>query len=908
MDAGLLSAFINNLVARLFVLAEVKYKLYEHFEEDLCFLRAELPMITSAIDAQLSGRDDLPLYFQVNELHQLAQEMEDCIDRIMYRASKKQQPWYRINSGSRIRSRNQEAQQRNERYNVPCPSYPELTPSSSDRHIAQEDLVGIDAPLNELLEHLAEPKVGQPKQLNVISIVGFCGLGKTVLAQELYDRQRNPEALLMDILRQVHESPPVNSDARQLSMDLRNRLNNKRYFIVIDDMRLTDQWNGIKSAFPHPQDVSSRIVVTTRFQPVANTCCATNGHIHKMIRLDKEYSKKLLLMESCLQECSSSLSKAILDKCDGQPLALAAVGQFIKSRNLEEQPKWEGVCKEVRFHLDSNDTLKRIHQVLTHDYTSLPSHAVKACLLYFAMFPSDHQVRTKRLMRRWLAEGFVEPTPLCGDPEAQSFKVLIDRNIIQSTDVSNHIKVKTCKTYGMMHEYTLRKSLSENIIALFDDGKLQPRQARRLCLHDSRITYATDLEFDLSLVRSLIIIGQAGKGILDFRKYHLLRVLDLEQCTDLQNDHLKEATNLPKEIKKLKLLETLDLRRTNVNILTPEVIELPNLVHLFGKFKLANNVLQSKLKKFVSSGKCKLQTLSGFLVDGGEGFAELMVDMKKLRKVKIWCESSATTSRLSNVKKAVQKFIHDVEDPADDPRSLSIHFEGCSEDLLDGLEAPCYLRSLKLQGILLKLPVFVTALRRLRELCLQSTRLTADLLTALGDLKDLIYLKLVADELDPTTFRDRALPSLLCLCFVVKNMTFPTIEEGALPILVSLQLLCENMDGRCNVQIKAFTRLREVILYDKVNTDIKANWEQATKEHQNRPKVLLLKSADPPEGAAENKATGSALPEGRPAQQINIQVPPAEPKIAFDSSKGHHVACVPLTGLSISGNCTVPSL
>jgi len=126
--------------------------------------------------------------------------------------------------------------------------------------------------------------------------------------------------------------------------------------------------------------------------------------------------------------------------------------------------------------------------------------------------------------------------------------------------------------------------------------------------------------------------------------------------------------------------------------------------------------------------------------------------------------------------------------------------------------------------------------------------LTADLLTALGNLKDLLYLKLVADKLEEITFRDRALPNLLCLCFVVKHPTFPKVEDGALPHLVSLQLLCENLDDQCIVQIKGFTRLREVVLYDELNTDVKANWVQAVKEHQNKPKVLLLKRLIHPKG------------------------------------------------------------
>lgn len=258
MDAGVLTAFVNNVVARLFALADENYKLYKDFDEDVYFLAKELDIITSAIDDQLSGRSDLRLQFKVNELHELALQMEDCIDCIMYRGSKGQRPWYHINltSGHRIRSRLQlakdmqrlkkrleDAHKRKERYPVPRLSHPELPPSASDRHIAQEDLVGINAPLKEILEHLAEVE-GQLKQLKVISIVGFSGLGKTVLAQELYESevgmqfekrawvsagQRNPEALLTEILRQVHELPSlVNSNARQLSTYLRNHLNNKR--------------------------------------------------------------------------------------------------------------------------------------------------------------------------------------------------------------------------------------------------------------------------------------------------------------------------------------------------------------------------------------------------------------------------------------------------------------------------------------------------------------------------------------------------------------------------------------------------------------------------------------------------------------------------------------------------------
>ena len=171
---------------------------------------------------------------------------------------------------------------------------------------------------------------------------------------------------------------------------------------------VSDQWSIIKSAFP--RDVSSRIVVTTKIQSVANACSSANGYIHKMRRLDEKHSKQLFLKNACPGEYSDYLqpdSAAILKKCDGQPLALTTLGHFMRKKSWPIGRDCEDVCSQVRLYdlQSGDDTMDRMHQVLIHDFASLPSHALKACFLYFAMFPSDHPVRAKRLKRQWLAEG-----------------------------------------------------------------------------------------------------------------------------------------------------------------------------------------------------------------------------------------------------------------------------------------------------------------------------------------------------------------------------------------------------------------------------------------------------------------------------------------------------------------------
>lgn len=143
----------------------------------------------------------------------------------------------------------EEAHQREKRYRVFTGlSSSRLAESShcssgSDPHTLKADLVGIDGPREELLQHLAEESEGHSKQLKVISIVGIHGSGKTILAREVYDsdvgRQfglrawisatdRGPREVLMEILRKFGRTMVDNSCVDQLTVDLREHLDNKR--------------------------------------------------------------------------------------------------------------------------------------------------------------------------------------------------------------------------------------------------------------------------------------------------------------------------------------------------------------------------------------------------------------------------------------------------------------------------------------------------------------------------------------------------------------------------------------------------------------------------------------------------------------------------------------------------------
>ncbi|KAI4991398.1 hypothetical protein ZWY2020_039769 [Hordeum vulgare] len=899
MEAALLSGTMKVMLPKLFSLVEKSWNLHKGIKRDIKFLEKELGMILRSIDAELSAgaaNEDhgAVLLLSMEELRELAHGIEDCIDRLVYRASWKQQSSLlrrRLQSPKalltglqfaeklqRMKQLVAEAHERRQRYPVPRPSQAasaaqaDGSPSSAsfDPRLTDADLVGVDETRAKLLEQLAAAAEGQPMQLKVVSIVGCWGSGKTALAADVYRIQagserfdkhawvcaalRSPGEVLMDLLRGFSSDDHSclgnvlnTSNVGQLCVQVREKLVKKRYFIVIDDLQTQNQWKIIKSAFPDDNDGSSRVVVTTTIQSVANACSSDNGYVHKMSRLDEKCSKELFSKKACPEKYSQYKQPdptAILKKCDGQPLALVTIGEFLQSNGWPRGPACEDVCNNIGYHLETEETFEKMRRVLMRNYANLPGHALKACLLYFGIFPSDNPVRRKSLLRRWSAEGIIETQDSCDalTLAAKNFNKLVDQNFIEPIDVSNNNNVKTCQTYGMMREFILQLSISQNFVTLFCDDKKEEKYVRRLSLHHKNAKDGDSFNnIDLSLVRSLTIFGKACKTVLDFSKYELLRVLDLEKCDDLKDDHIKgicnllllkylslggSVTELPEDIVKLEHLEALDVRRTKVNILPVEVFLLPCLMHILGEFRLSGKVYKksvflkkktgNEVQKFLSEGKSNIKTLAGFVTDGSDGFLHLMGHMNRLRK-----------------------FIQDKKDEnKDTTRSLSLNFDECSKNFLDLVRGPCYLSSLKLHGSLTALPKFFVSLRGLRELCLSTTtKLTTSVLEALSNLSYLQYLKLIARDIEDFVIEVQALPRLLCLCFELQNPTFPTIKQGAMCFLVTLQLLCKDINGFSGINIECFEHLEEVILHPKVSLETQKLFEKAAEEHPNGPKL-----------------------------------------------------------------------
>ncbi|CAO2179162.1 unnamed protein product [Urochloa humidicola] len=901
METALVCAVLKTLAPKIFAFLQGNHELRRDLEKEIQYIRKELSMIAAAIEdhdrrSWSDGRASDVQRIWIQGVRDLAYGIEDSIDRFLHRvtrdpgASSLRQKGQKLKTMSvrakfaaeiqELRRKSEAASKLRELYtsgghlqsSTPGPSASAFVASTSTQTPAA-DLVGMDAPRDEVLELMREDE-GHPKRLKVISIVGFGGLGKTVLARQVYDSvavgDYNPRVwvrasdkgagdVLEEILRQVQIMQVHDASCD----DLVECLKFKRFFIVIDDLR-TEYWNTIKNAFPKDMGVSSRVIVTTAIQSIANACSADNGHIYVMRALNEKQSRELFFKQTSLEEYAPA--EQVMKKCDGLPLALVTTAQLLQSKCQMTPAGCANVCRYMGEHVENEETLARLKHVLLQNYSSLPGHALKACLLYLSIFPSGHPIRRKCLIRRWLAEGFVEADRRSAvDVATDNFKALTDRSIIKPIDISNNAEAKTCQTHGMMLEFILQKSIHENFItSLYDQAGL-PDKIRRLSLHRRRGATRDKINsnIDLSLVRSLTIFGEVGMHITEFSKCELLRVLDLQECEALNDEHVKKISNLsmlrylslggnittlPKEISNLKFLETLDVRRAKIEIIPMpiEVLKLPCLIHMLGVFSLPD--LRQEMKKLQSflSKKSNLETLAGFVADQSTEFPQLMSHMNRLTEVKVWCRPTADCcNSFSHLSSPIQEFIQRGPDVNDAP-SLSLNFEGCSQDFLDFTleENSCYLSSLKLHGELRSLPPFVTKLGSVTELCLSSSgQLSGHVLAALGNVRSLHYLKLITTELN-FVIEQGALKALRRLCIVVKSPTRLENKEGALPHLESLWLLCKDLNGLCGVRIEHLGRIKEVALDDAVSEETRKEWKEAAKKLPRQPRICLVKTKE----------------------------------------------------------------
>jgi len=233
----------------------------------------------------------------------------------------------------------------------------------------RNNIVGIDGTRDEIIVKLCDGDDESKQQLKILSIHGFGGLGKTTLAKVVYDslqaqfdctafvsvsRIFDGMQLFKDIFFQL-DARKYNTmnigelfTESQLIDQLRQLLQSRRYFIVVDDLWDINAWNTIKYALQDNKN-GSRIITTTRNVIISKQCCSADGNLNYSMKSLSEIDSQRLFNERIFgsnNKCPLELekvSKDILKKCDGVPLAIITLASYLANGpngNIKENDKW----------------------------------------------------------------------------------------------------------------------------------------------------------------------------------------------------------------------------------------------------------------------------------------------------------------------------------------------------------------------------------------------------------------------------------------------------------------------------------------------------------------------------------------------------------------------------------------
>ncbi|XP_052133766.1 uncharacterized protein LOC127752443 isoform X2 [Oryza glaberrima] len=518
----------------------------------------------------------------------------------------------------------QEAIERHGRYGLDCCDhrrrYVSFGPMLPSRPYGEEDAqLVIDGRVSEFIERLADD---EDQKVKVVSVVGSSGIGKTTLAKLLYNRiggqfdcrafvriSQKPDMkrVFREMFYQVQRKQPPD-DYKELALidSIREYLHNRRYLIIIDDLWASSVWDLINQAFPEAIQ-SSRIIITTQVEDVALTCCCYDAeYIFEMKPMDDEHSKKLFLHRLCGSEsdCSPQL-KEVLNKivqiCGGLPLATINLASLLASQPVILMDLWLYISDSLSSAFRANSSVEGMRQVLNLSYNNLP-HYLKTCLLYLNMYPEGYKIRKNDVVKKWLAEGFIDQIE-GRDLEKVAgsyFDELIDRRFLHPSRLNYNNEVSTFTIHDEVRDLIAYKSVEENFVLVLDcyrkDVELSDK-VRRLSVHFGDTKYAKiSTNIRTAEVRSLTFFGLC-KCMPSLTEFKLLRVLNLQlsghdgdELLDLtgiselfQLRYLKIecdiCTELPNQMRGLKYLETLQMD-TTLTAVPWDIIFLPCLFDL----------------------------------------------------------------------------------------------------------------------------------------------------------------------------------------------------------------------------------------------------------------------------------------------------------------------------------------
>lgn len=520
----------------------------------------------------------------------------------------------------------------------------------------------------------------------VMPIVGAPGIGKTRLAQALFDdgrikgkfhvqhwvhvsQQFNLRKILMRILNTWIEAEFSRKTAKIL---LHHALREVNYLLILDDVWYVNagEWDTLMQALPS----NGTIIFTSRIPAIASRMPTTKSYFLQPLEQEFLYSfvdewndahRKQEYLNYFMGQRSDShhvhgfsgfieeVAMVIAKKCGGVPLLLEYACRLLQqSQNIQA---WEGFMevsgtiypdefwKQLLTYIDTLSEDSFWERFLQHfdgqpggnivsdsalvSYHHLPSELL-SCLLYCALYPLDYDFDVEELGDHLVAQHFI-PSTVTHTQRGGFLQQLLDEFFYPLEEEQG--RKATYRMHKILHIYA--QYMQRKVSAVIPVGQKAPTVQRfirhaSLIVHSSSASFPTCLN-QLNNLKTLIVLQNRRSCLSDSRcEFKEIPQSFYQSFRNIRVLSLRanKIRKLPKKFTMLlSELRYLDLSWTDIEVIPKSVSKLQNLQTL--------EVSHCKKLRKLHENMCQLVQLRKLNLEGCHHLVALPRNTSKMKSL-----------------------------------------------------------------------------------------------------------------------------------------------------------------------------------------------------------------------------------------------------------------------------------
>ncbi|PWZ13009.1 putative disease resistance protein RGA1 [Zea mays] len=440
------------------------------------------------------------------------------------------------------------------------------------------------------------------KELTIISIVGPVGLGKTTLAQLIFNDARaetfrfriwvhvsmgnvSLQKIGRDIVLQTTEKIEGNMQMQSIKNVVQDILNKYSCLIVLDSLWGKDEEvNELKQMLLTGRKTESKVIVTTHSSKVAELISTVPPYKLSLLSEDDcsaIFCQRAIAGQSISDPLFREYGEEIVRRCEGMPLVANFLGSVVNAQR-QRREIWKAARDKDMWKIEEDYPENKIVPMFPSFkivYYSMP-HELRLCFVYCSIFPKGYVIDKKKLIQQWIALDMIEskhgtlPLDVTAEKYIDELKDIYLLQVLERHQIDAEISnTSEEKLYMNNLAHDLARSVAgEDILVILDAENV--RCNRNYDYRYAQVSTSSLQSIDSkawpSKARSLVFKSSAElqhvSEVLSVNKY--LRVLDISGCS------VKE---MPAPIFQMKQLRYLDASTLSIADLPPQISGFPKL-------------------------------------------------------------------------------------------------------------------------------------------------------------------------------------------------------------------------------------------------------------------------------------------------------------------------------------------